>query len=195
MKIIISSILAILFMSGCSHKISLSPSLDELREVKVANNVDVNVGYYISKEAKKIEVTTPGGGGDKVKYTPYKDIEAALNTMLSRKFSRVYSLNSISDKNVIENKNIKYIFTTKIHTNSSSTNFVIWPPTDFNMDLTCKAIDTNNQKTWEETVSAKGYANSGELMENFSLSAKRATKEAFSKMLIKLEKTNKFNNK
>lgn len=63
------------------------------------------------------------------------------------------------------------------------------------MDLTCKAIDTNNQKTWEETVSAKGYANSGELMENFSLSAKRATKEAFSKMLIKLEKTNKFNNK
>jgi len=195
MKIIISTILAIIFMSGCSHKISLSPSLNELREVKVGNNIDVNVGYYISNEDKKAEVTTPGGGGDKVKYTPYKDIEAALNTMLSRKFSRVYSLNSMNNKNIIETKNIKYIFTTNIHTNSSSSNILIWPPTDFSIDLTCKAVNTNNQKIWEETVSGKGYANSGELMENFSLSAKRATKEAFSKMLIQLEKTNKFNNK
>jgi hypothetical protein len=193
MKVIIGAIVIIFLMSGCSHKISLSPSLDELRGIKVEKKADVNVGYYISSEAKKTEITTPGGGGDKVKYTPYKDTEAALNTMLSRKFSRVYSLNSINDKNIIENKNIRYIFTTNIHTNSSSSNILIWPPTDFTMDLTCSAIDTNGKKIWNETVSAKGYANFDELMGNFSLSAKRATKEAFSKMLKKLEKANKFN--
>lgn len=192
MKSVISAVVFIILMSGCSHKISISPSLDEIREVKIQNNTEVNVGYYISKAAKETEVTTPGGGGDKINYTPYKDTESVLNTMLSKKFVRVYSLKKIDDKKTITNKNIKYIFTSKIHTNSSSTNFLIWPPTNFTMDLTCNAVDTNNNKIWEKTVTAQGYATSNELIKDFSISAKRATKDAFLKMLEELEKTNIF---
>ena len=186
------AIALMLGFSGCSHKISLTPPLNELREVKTENKVDANVAYYLSNESKNIEIITPGGGGDKVKYTPYKDIESALNTMLSRKFSRVYHLESMDDKTMIENKNIQYVFTTTIYTNSSSSHFIIWPPTDFTMQLTCEAIDTNGKKVWNDTVLTNGYASSGELIDNFSLSAQRATQEAFSKMLQKLEKTNKF---
>ena len=93
---------------------------------------------------------------------------------------------------VIESKNIQYVFTTNIYTNSSSSNFVIWPPTDFTVQLKCEAIDINGEKVWNDTVLANGYASSGELLENFSLSAQRATQEAISLMLQKLEKTNKF---
>lgn len=185
---------SIIVLSGCSHKISLAPPLNELQDAKVKNKINVNVGYYISSSMENIEVTTPGGGGDKVKYTPYKDTEAALNTMLSKKFKRVYSLKSLEDKNYINEKNIMYIFTTNIYTDSSSTNFLIWPPTDFTIELTCNAVDINRNSIWTEKVSTNGHANAGELMKNFSLSAERATKDAFFKMLEKLEETNVFNN-
>lgn len=189
----VGMMVTIIVLNGCSHKISLAPSLSELEDVKVENKINANVGYYVSNSMKNIEVITPGGGGDKVKYTPYKDTEAALNTMLSKKFKRVYSLKSLEDKNYINEKNIMYVFTTNIYTDSSSTNFFIWPPTDFTIELTCDAVDTNSNKIWTEKVSANGYANAGELMNDFSLSAKRATKDAFSKMLEKLEETNVFN--
>lgn len=193
MKIIMGGIFIVLLLSGCSHKISIAPSLTDIREVQVENKVDLNVGYYISDEAKKIATTTPGGGGDNITYTPYADLESALNTMLSRKFKRVYSVKSLEDKEYITNKNIVYLFTTTIKTDSSSTNILIWPPTDFTVELSCNAVNLDGGMVWSDTVFAKGQASAGELMKNFSLSAKRATEEAFKNMLIKLEKTDKFN--
>lgn len=193
MKIIVGAFLIVLFMSGCSHKISITPSLDELRAVQVEKKFEANVAYHISEKMKTTEVTTPGGGGDKITYTPYADVEGALNTMLSKMFTRVYSLSSLNDKKYIEEKGIKYIFKTKIKTNSSSTNILIWPPTNFTVDLTCNAVDTSGKVIWEESVSSDGHAGAGELMGDFSLSAKRATKSAFREMLIKLRNTDKFN--
>lgn len=192
MKIIISGIIVLLFMSGCAHKISIVPSLNELREIKVENKVEANAGYYISAETKKIEVTTPGGGGDKVKYTPYADTEGALNTMLSKIFHKVYSLNSLEDKEYIDAKKIMYIFTPKIKTDSSSKNILFWPPNDFTVELTCTAIGVDGTKIWEETVQGEGHTRTKEMLHDFSLSAKRATEDAFKKMLIKMDKKNEF---
>ncbi|AFL69529.1 hypothetical protein [Sulfurospirillum barnesii] len=193
MKSIIGGIFLVLLLSGCSHKISIAPSLNDIREVQVENKADVNVGYYISDEAKKTATTTPGGGGDNITYTPYADLEGALNTMLSRKFKRVYAVKSLEDKAYIANKNIIYLFTTTIKTDSSSTNVLIWPPTDFTVELSCNAVNLDGAMVWSDTMSAKGHASAGELMKDFSLSAKRATETAFKEMLLKLEKTDKFN--
>jgi hypothetical protein len=102
-----------------------------LREVKTGPVIDKNVAYFISQENHLKQVTTPGGGGDKVTYKPYADTEVALNTVLSKMFSRVYSLNSVDDQQYIDDKNISYIFVPKLTTNSSSSSMLTWPPTNF----------------------------------------------------------------
>ena len=170
----------------------MTPSLNELREVEVENKINVNVGYYLSDIARKTEVTTPGGGGDKVKYTPYTDTEGALNTILSKKFNRVYSLKSLDSK-YIDDKKIMYIFTPKIKTDSSSSNVMFWPPNNFTVELTCTAVDTDGTNIWKKTVHAESHPRTKEVLDDFSISAKRATESAFKKMLDELKKTKKFN--
>ncbi|WP_324170868.1 hypothetical protein [Sulfurimonas sp.] len=191
-KLLVASIITMMAITGCSHKISINPSLEKIRETTVENKLDINVGYYISKHNKKLKVTTPGGGGDKVEYMPYKDTESALNTILSKVFNRVYSLKSFNDKEYIESKSIKYIFTPKIKTNSSSDSAFTWPPTKFTVALTCEAVNLNGSKVWEETTYEEGNAEFDEFKENFSLSAQRATEKAFQSMLNKLKKSDSF---
>ncbi|PHS55678.1 MAG: hypothetical protein COB17_11200 [Sulfurimonas sp.] len=191
-KLLATSVVAMTLLSGCAHKISISPSLEDIRETKVEKKVDVNVGYYISKHNKQLKVTTPDGGGDKVEYTPYKDTEGAFNTILSKVFNRVYSLKSINDKTYIESKNIKFIFTPTITTNSSSESAFTWPPTKFTVALKCEAISLDGTKIWEETVYEEGNAEYDEFKENFSLSSQRATEKAFKNMLNKLKVSNVF---
>ncbi len=193
MKIIISAIFAILLFTGCSHKISINPVLDNIRNINVENKIDANVGYYISTDNRNKIVNTLAGGGDRIEYTPYNDLEGSLNTILSKVFNRVYSLKSMEDKEYINMKKIEYIFTYKIKTDSSSVDIMIWPPTEFTIELTCKAVNINGDEIWKETVNSLGNANSLELMKDHSLSAQRATEDAFIIMLHKLQQTDKFN--
>lgn len=191
-KLITASILVIIGLTGCSHKISIDPSMEEIRATKVENKSTLNVGYYISKHNKELKVTTPGGGGDKVEYMPYKDTESVFNTILSKVFNRVYSLESFSDKEYIKSKDIKYIFTPTIKTNSSSSSPFTWPPTKFTVALNCEAVNLDGTKVWEETTYEEGSAEFDEFKENFSLSAQRATEKAFQSMLNKLKKSDSF---
>jgi len=192
LKVLILGVIGIILLSGCAHKIKIDPSLDEIRTTKVSTNKNISVSYYISDIKKNKEVITPGGGGDEVKYSPYKDTEGALNTILSKKFKRVYSLSSLDDKTFISNNNIKYIFIPTIKTDSSSSSLFTWPPTKFTFELECKAVNTENKKIWNEKVTSQGNAEFDEFKNNFSLAAQRATEKAFKKMLKKLVKTNKF---
>jgi hypothetical protein len=174
-------ILASFIITGCSHSIQISPNLDTLRTQGSAKSSTI-AGYYISQEDLMKEVTTPGGGGDKVKYFPYKDTEAALKTILATRFAQVYSLKSATSDPLIKEKNIRVIFTPKITTESSSESAFTWPPTDFKIELTCTAMSPEGKKTWEKTVVGKGHAEFDEFKSDFSLSAKRATQEAFTLM-------------
>ena len=179
-------------LGGCAHSIQLSPNLDNIREIKVSEKIDKNVGYYISRNDLNKEVITPGGGGDKVKYQPYKDTEAALNTILSRVFNKVYFVNDIGDIHYLSDKNIIYIFKPNIKTDSSSNSPFTWPPTEFIFELTCSAIDATGTNIWEKTVTAKGQAEFSEFKNDFSLSARRASDKAFQKMMIEISNANKF---
>jgi len=178
--------LSVMFFSGCAHKISMTPELEDIRKIEITDKIDINVGYYISDDLRKLEVITPGGGGDDVKYTPYSDTEGALNTILSKKFTRVYYIKSLKDTQYIKKNNILYIFTPKIITDSSSDSFMLWPPSNFKVDLTCTAMDSEGTKVWEETVHAEGNAITEEFIKDFSITAKIATESSFKKMLLKL---------
>jgi len=186
------SIFIIFIMTGCSHKISIDPKLENINSIKVDKKMDVNVGYYISKELQNKKVVSSGGGGDKIDYTPYSDTEDALNVVLMKIFNKVYKINMLEDKKYISDKNIKYIFIPTIKTDSSSESLVTWPPTKFTIELKCKAIDSSNKTIWEETINSEGKAEYDEFKYDFALSARIATEKAFKTMLIKLKETDKF---
>jgi len=174
---------SLIVLSGCAHNIQLTPDLAKLRQAESNSVIDKNVAYYISVEDKVKQVTTPGGGGDKVTYKPYADTEAALNTVLSKVFQRVYSISSIDDTKYINEKNISFIFVPKIITNSSSNSLFTWPPTEFTINLTCKALNTKGQTIWEKTLQSKGNAEFSEFKSDFSLAARRASEALFAELL------------
>ena len=147
------------------------------------------MGYYISPDDLSKEVTTPGGGGDKVKYFPYKESEPALNKILSNIFSKVYPLTSADDKQFISSNNISYVFILKIETNSSSESAFTWPPTHFTVSIESKATDSSGV-IWQKNVKGEGEATFDEFKHDFPLAAKRAVKNAFSMLqeeIIKAE--------
>lgn len=185
-------IILTIFTTGCAHQIQLTPDLDDLKNTNVEKQYQGNAAYYISEEDKNLEVKTPGGGGDDVKYFPYKDTEAALNTMLLKVFDRVYSLPEVNDREFIQKKDIKYIFQPEIKTSSSSGSAFTWPPTDFSFKLTLSAIDIDGKEIWQETVIETGHAEFDEFKHDFSLSARRASEEAFEEMLYELMKAKSF---
>lgn len=189
---VLIALAATILVSGCAHKIQITPQLDAIRNVEVETPADVNVGYFISAADKEKAVITPGGGGDKVTYTPYKETEAALNTMLGRAFHKVYSLRSLSDKSYIAEKNISYIFTPQINTDSSSSGVFTWMATDFTFELTCVAVNSEGVDVWKKTVVGDGHADYGELKRDFGLAARRAAEDAYSKMLQEIINAGEF---
>ena len=192
LKLIIIALIGII--SGCAHGIQLTPNLDDLHntDVEVENKINKNVAYYISQQDMETEVITPGGGGDKVKYYPYRDTESALDTMLSKVFNHVYSIPLIKQAAFIQKKNISYIFKPSIKTDSSSDSILTWPPTHFTFELTCTATDLSDNEVWSKKVKAEGNAEYGEFKEDLSLSARRASEEAFKLMLAELLNANYF---
>lgn len=179
-------------LSGCSHNIQLTPSLEELRQVETNGPSNKNVAYYISAEDRVKQVTTPGGGGDKVTYKPYADSEAALNTILLKAFSKVYSINSITDKQAISEKNISFIFVPKLITNSSSSSAFTWPPTEFTISLSCEALNKDGDVVWRKAINSKGNAQFSEFKSDHSLAARRASAEAFAALLDEITKEDIF---
>lgn len=184
-----------LLVSACAHNIQINPDLNTLRSETPQGKINSAVGYYISDENKQLKVTTPGGGGDKISYHPYKDSEGALNTILSDLFVDVFTIEDLNDKAFLEEKKIAYIFKPEISTNSSSDSIFTWPATDFTMNLTCEALDANGNAVWLKTVKGEGEAEFSEFAGDFGVSGRRATQDAFIKMKHEIFTSNKFNNK
>ena len=151
------------------------------------NKIDKVVGYYLSEEDRKKIVKTPGGGGDDITYTPYKDTESVLFTVLSNKFKDVYLIKSLEDETFIKENEIKFIFIPKIVTQSSSSSPFTWPPTKFTVDLTVKALDVNGDIVWQKQIQKTGEAEFDEFKADFSLSARRATEQVFLQLAKDIE--------
>lgn len=169
----------LILFCGCGHQINITPPLNTL-DGSAIRKIDKNVGYYVSPTDLSKEVITPGGGGDKIKYFPYKETEPALNKILTNIFKNAYSLKSVDDKQFISSNNISYIFVPKIETDSSSESAFTWPPTRFVVTLDCKATDGSGSLIWEKGIKGEGQATFDEFKHDLPLSAKRAVIKAFS---------------
>jgi len=169
---------AVLLGGGCAHQINITPPLNTLDAGGVAK-IDKVVGYYISSADRSKEVETPGGGGDKVKYLPYRESEPALKHVLSNLFSRVVEIPSLDDKGFISSNNVAYVFVPVIATDSASDSAFTWPPTRFTVTVDCRAVDPAGATIWQTKVSGQGYAEFSEFRHDMSLSARRASRNVF----------------
>lgn len=174
-----------LVLVGCAHPIVITPDLQAIDRNSV-KPIEKTVAYYIAVPDREKEVITPGGGGDKVKYYPYKELEPALQKVLNNLFRSVKRLDNPNDVAFLQANDISYVFLPSINTNSSSDSIVTWPPTEFTVDLKCMAIDQNGKTVWQNKISAKGQATFSEFKSDFSLAAKRATEIAFKQLQSEL---------
>lgn len=182
-----------LFFIGCAHKMSIAPKTDEISSIEPHNKLNVNVGYYISQEDRIKSIIGPGGGGDKVEYAPYADTESAFRLVLSKIFSKVYYIDSLENKKIIEDRKIKYVFVPSIYTTSYSDGLFTWPPTKFTYELRCYATNNEGKEIWSDIVYSEGYATFNEFKNNFGLAGQKASEETFIKLLKQIDKSGKFN--
>ena len=177
----ITALVAVTFASGCQHMINTTPPLNTISAEGITK-VDKTVGYYISAEQRALKVTTPGGGGDKVSYQPYAEEEPALKQVLTNTYTNVVSLAAPNDKAELDSKHVAYVFTPTITTNSHSSSALTWPPTNFTVTLECKATNGSGSAVWSSKVTGTGEAEFADFKHDFSLAAKRASKDAFNQL-------------
>ena len=178
----IIAIFMVVMITGCAHPILVSPDIAKIEPDTNSLRIEKNVGYYISSDNRELAVTTPGGGGDKVTYHPYKDIETTFYKMLSNVFKDVTVLKTPTDGDTVKQRMVSYVFTPVITTNSSSSSAFTWPPTQFTLNLTCNVSDGTGKILTSKSVSGEGQAEFNEFKSDHSLSAKRAAQDALLKM-------------
>jgi hypothetical protein len=174
-----SVLAATLLVVGCARQINITPPLQAL-DAPGTVKINKTVGYYTSPANRAKEVETPGGGGDRVKYRPYSEAEPALKQVLSNLFTRAVYISSPDDKQWLASNDIAYVFVLPvIETDSSSDSMVTWPPTRFSMTLDCRALDRSGATVWQTKVRGQGIATFSEFKNDTSLSARRASRDAF----------------
>jgi len=166
-----------LVLGGCAHPIVIAPDLAAVGPVQPAKS-GKSIGYYLAEPAEK-EVTTAGGGGDNIRYKPYKDLETGLYKMYASIFSNVTLLNSSSDP---ARSKVDYVAAVEISTSSSSPSLFTWPPTVFTLNLANDISDAKGAVLANLRTSAEGRAEFGEFKSDFGLAGKRASQDALNKM-------------
>jgi len=177
------SALACVVLFGCAHPITMNPDLAAVTVPAGAKPIAKKVGYYIPDALRSVEVTTPGGGGDKVRYFPYRDIEPGFYKALSEAFTSVSKVQNPKDFAALQAGGISLLITPEVTTNSSSDGAFTWPPTQFSVKLVCTVVDAAGQPVETIRVSGEGGATFSEFKSNFSLAAVRASNDALSKLV------------
>jgi hypothetical protein len=182
---------AALLVVGCAHQINITPPLNTL-DAQNLRKIDKTVGYYIAPADLAKEVTTPGGGGDKIKYLPYQESEPALKYVLGNTFTRVVPVTKLDDAQFLSSNSVVYVFVPFIETDSSSESAFTWPPTKFTVTLDCRALDAAGATIWQKKVRGQGEASYDEFKQDFSLAARRASREAFRNLQTEISGAKEF---
>lgn len=159
-------------LAACAHPIGIGPI-----ETPVRNEAGLSpkkVAYVMTDADRGKEVTTPGGGGDKVSYFPYRDLEKSIRDALRAVYTDVFVIKSSTDAEAIRTFGVSYVFSPEITTTSDSPSPFTWPPTKFGIDLTCKVTDAEGKLLTQVRAQGNGAAEYSEFMKDFGLSGRRA---------------------
>jgi hypothetical protein len=175
-------ILAVVVMAaGCAHQMTMKADVAGLALPAGATPIPKNIGLYISPDNRAKEVTTPGGGGDKVSYRPYADMETGLYKVFGNTFQNVDSLSTLSDVNSIAKHSLTLIAIPGITTTSSSSGVFTWMATDFTVQLSCKITDVAGREVATVSSTGTGHAEFSDLKSDFSVAGERASRDALEK--------------
>jgi hypothetical protein len=167
--------------TGCAHQMTMRADVAGLTIPAGATAIPKNLGLYISPENRAKEVTTSGGGGDKVSYRPYADMETGLYKALGNTFQNVDSLSTLSDVNSIAKHSLTLIAIPEITTTSSSNAVFTWMATDFTVQLSCKFTDVAGREVATVASTGTGHAEFSDLKSDFSVAGERASRDALEK--------------
>lgn len=177
----ISVVLLILMLGACAHPINITPKALEVQGNPVSAK---NVAYLISQSDRDLEVTTDGGGGDKVRYFPYRDLESGIFQVLSSIFPRVTLIRALGDDAALSKNDVSLIMIPRITTTSSSDGLLTWPPTQFSVVIDYRFQDRTGKETYKNIVMGDGRATFAEFSAagDFSLAGRRASSDALAKL-------------
>ena len=173
-------LLTIFVLGGCAHQMNMTADVSKLEPTTGAQAIPKAVGYYFTESREKV-VETAGGGGDKVKYSPYKDIEGGIFKVLSNAFKSALSITSDKDTAIGKN-DLGYIMAVEVSTNSSSPSIFTWPPTVFGVNLVVNISDSSGKPITRLFVIGEGRAEFDEFKGNHSLAGNRASVDVLKKM-------------
>ncbi len=165
-------------LAGCAHPIVITPDLRAIDRNKIVP-IEKAAGYYISEADRAKKVESPGGGGDKVAYYPYKELEPAFQKVLYNVFKDIKRLDAPPDAASLKANNLFVAFTPTFVTNSSSSGVFTWMPTNFTVKIDCKAIDGEGKEIWQKHIEESATVTSNEVYADFSIAAKKASEKAF----------------
>lgn len=168
-------------LTGCAHPISLTSDITKLTGSGLSK-VDRKVGLVITEDQRKLTVEGPGGGGDKVSFQPYKDLEPGLYVALSESFASVTRVTGPGDPKVAA-EGLSHLVVPVISTTSFSPSIVTWPPTVFTVELNLSVNDAQNKPVTQFRVQGEGRAEYDEFKTDLSLSARRAAEDALKKLV------------
>lgn len=160
---------------GCAHPIVIGPTQTPARYSE--SLINKNVAYVMSESDRSKEVTTDGGGGDSVRYFPYRDLEKGIRDALRAVYADVYVIRSAKDSSAIKSGNISYIFIPEISTSSSSSSIFTWPPTKFNIEMSCDVTDADGNLVSRIQAKGAGAAEFSEFIPEFGLAGRRAAND------------------
>ena len=184
----LAGLLAAVLATGCAHPISVTTDVSQVRS-SGKPRIEKSVAYVIAPDDRDREVITPGGGGDKLSYKPYRDLDAGIFKALSEVFANVSRVDAAAEAAKPGRDKIQLVFVPKITTTSSSASPFTWPPTAFAIDLACKVSDASGAPVSEINVVGNGQAEFSEFKSDHSLAAKRAAQDAMQKLVKALEET------
>lgn len=180
------ALIVLAIATGCAHQITMAPNLNDVALPANSKALKQNVGYFISPTDLAIQAITPGGGGDKVSYFPYKDFEPGLYKALSEIFPKVTKLKAFDDAATIKQDQLNLLIKPVLTTTSSSSSMMTWPPTQFSVGLVCTITNPDGTPVTTIRVLGIGKAEFDEFRKDFSLAAKRASDDALKQLMTEL---------
>ena len=94
---------------GCAHPISMNA--ETAPERVESNLIPKKVAYALSDTERGKQVITPGGGGDRVSYYPYRDLEKSIRDALRSVYQDVVVVKSATDAEGIKASGAALVFT------------------------------------------------------------------------------------
>ena len=167
-------------LAGCAHPIVVTA--EKTPERVEAQLIQKKVAYAMNDADRAKEVTTAGGGGDRVSYYPYRDLEKAVRDALRSVYADVVVIRSATDAHAVRESGAALVFTPEINTTSGSPSPFTWPPTTFTSEIACKVTDASGQEVTRLVATGAGNAEFSEFKSNFSLAANRAGTDVASKL-------------